>query len=348
MDAREAGQGIVPRRWVVVGGGAVGCVLATELVRAGRPVLVVERDREQRVALERSGLELRRPDGRERFRFDVAASVAEAGPRAGDIVVLAVKTWDTEAACRELATAAGPEVPVLCAQNGVRNEEIAARSSRAVGGLVLVFNVSRLEPGVVRALPGGTSLAGVHTAAAAPAVAAAVVAFTGTRIPFEHTGDLPRRRWNKLVLNLNNATFGLLGLSSQHGRSDPGARALMLDVFAEGARVLRAAGIPFEDGEDGALERRLRQLAALEAPPPLPADDGDLCYPSLWQDLFHRRGRTEAPELNGEIVRLGARYGVPTPRSSGLLATVNEVAAARRPPGTHTLAELRACLGLTA
>lgn len=353
MDAAESGQGGMPRRWLIIGGGAVGCTLAAELVRVGRTVTVVEREPEHRSVLQERGLELRRPEGRERLRLDVVGSVAEAAPRAGDAAVLAVKTWDTETACAELHAAAGgatagtvPWLPLLCAQNGVRNEAIAARLFRDVGGLVLVFNVARLEPGVVRVLPGGRSHAGAHTPGAAPTVAAAVSAFAATRIPLDATGDLERRRWNKLVLNLNNATFGLLGLSSQEGRALPEAQALMIEVFAEGIRVLRAAGIPFEDGPEGALEGRLRLLSASEDAPQAPVDDGLLSYPSLWQDLWHRRGRTEAPDLNGEIVRLGVLHGVPTPLSSALLSAVTAAADERRGPGTHTLAGLAQLLGL--
>jgi len=65
---------------------------------------------------------------------------------------------------------------------------------------------------------------------------------------------------------------------------------------------------------------------------------------SLWQDLYHRRGAAEADYFNGEIVRLGRQYGVPTPYNSLLLELIKEMAAARELPGKYTVQQLRARL----
>jgi 2-dehydropantoate 2-reductase len=59
-----------------------------------------------------------------------------------------------------------------------------------------------------------------------------------------------------------------------------------------------------------------------------------------WQDLNHRRGQVEAEYLNGEIVRLGRQYGVPTPYNSLLLELITEMAVARALPGTYTVQQL--------
>ncbi|MFZ4795300.1 MAG: ketopantoate reductase family protein, partial [Blastocatellia bacterium] len=56
-------------------------------------------------------------------------------------------------------------------------------------------------------------------------------------------------------------------------------------------------------------------------------------YPSTWVDLKERRGRTEAGFLNGEIVRLGEMYSIPTPLNSTLLELVERLAGEGRPPG---------------
>jgi 2-dehydropantoate 2-reductase len=61
---------------------------------------------------------------------------------------------------------------------------------------------------------------------------------------------------------------------------------------------------------------------------------------SLWQDLYHRRGAVEAEYLNGEIVRMGCQYGVPTPYNSLLLERITAMAVARALPGTYTVQQL--------
>ena len=81
------------------------------------------------------------------------------------------------------------------------------------------------------------------------------------------------------------------------------------------------------------------QPAAAEQSRRLPADLR--AYPSTWTDLHERRGETEAGFLNGEIILLGEKYGLPTPFNSTLLEVVEGMARDRIPPGRHTLTELR-------
>jgi 2-dehydropantoate 2-reductase len=51
-------------------------------------------------------------------------------------------------------------------------------------------------------------------------------------------------------------------------------------------------------------------------------------------------GSIEADFLNGEIVRLGRLYGVPTPYNEVLQEVANGMAARREKPGTFTVQDL--------
>jgi 2-dehydropantoate 2-reductase len=55
---------------------------------------------------------------------------------------------------------------------------------------------------------------------------------------------------------------------------------------------------------------------------------------SSWQSLERKLGTIETDYLNGEIVRLGQRYGVPTPVNALLQYLSQRVAIERRPPGS--------------
>ena len=65
---------------------------------------------------------------------------------------------------------------------------------------------------------------------------------------------------------------------------------------------------------------------------------------SSWQSLARGSGAIETAFLNGEIVRLGEKHGRPTPVNRLLLEAATRAARERRPPGSVTLAELRAAL----
>jgi 2-dehydropantoate 2-reductase len=170
-------------------------------------------------------------------------------------------------------------------------------------------------------------------------------AVSKTDIPSYTTEEIAVHKWNKMAVNLNNATFGLLGLSGQEAQSDPEVRAWMADVYDEGVRVLRAAGIRFEGPPGlGSVEKRIRDLRGPVTGVTVPAEEEPKHRPSLWQDLYHGGGQVEADWFNGEIVRLGDAHGVPTPYSRLLLELITEMARSRERPGRYTVRDLRARL----
>jgi ketopantoate reductase len=63
-----------------------------------------------------------------------ATCVAEIAPQLGDVLILGVKSFDTEGALREMAAAFSPDVSLICLQNRVANEEIAAKHFSRVWG----------------------------------------------------------------------------------------------------------------------------------------------------------------------------------------------------------------------
>ena len=134
--------------------------------------------------------------------------------------------------------------------------------------------------------------------------------------------------------------------------ADAEMRGLMLAVREEGLRVTDAAGIAVEPpaGEPSAI--RIREMTDKLRQPPKPAeparldDAGDLerTYSSMWQDLYLGRKQNEAEFLNGEIITLGKKLGIPTPYNSTLLETVNRMFAEGLKPGIYSPAELHALL----
>jgi 2-dehydropantoate 2-reductase len=329
-------------RFVVCGAGAIGGVIGGQLAKAGLDVIFIEKNPEHADAINRAGLVLKGVHGTHAVRVPAVKEARAAGLRAGDAIVLAVKSHHTDAAAAELRAVAGLELPVFCAQNGVRNEEMAARHFRDVNGVMVLIGAKHLVPGEVVHTSSGPLGVGTWPTGLGASARDFADALGKTELPVYTTENVQAAKWNKMLMNLNNATMGLTGLSGQEARSNPEARAFMADVNEEGVRVVRAAGIPFE-GPPGAasIEEQIRWLRSDAPGPAVPAEEAR-GYASLWQDLHHRRGEVEADYFNGEIVRLGKQAGVPTPYSSLLLTLIKEMAAARERPGKYTVAQLRA------
>jgi 2-dehydropantoate 2-reductase len=327
------GQNELTMRYVIYGAGAIGATIGGKLHQAGCEVVLIARGA-QREALEGQGLRLQTPDADDVLRIPVAGAPGEIEYGPQDVVVLAVKSQDSASALDELAAAAGSEVALACAQNGVDNERMALRRFAASYGLLVYVPAQFLEPGLVQVfmapvhgvldvgrLPGG-----------ADERAEAVAADLG-RAGFDSRSNegIMRFKYAKLLDNLGNALDALLG--SRDAATDLVARAR-----EEALRCYEAAGIDF------ASEEEMRErLSAMPAMRPVAGIEHEGSSSS--QSLVRGTGTSEADYLNGEIALLGREHGVPTPVNDVLQRLAGAAARDRRPPGSMTAAEIETALG---
>jgi 2-dehydropantoate 2-reductase len=140
----------------IVGAGAVGSVVGGLLARTGENVTLIAR-RAHAEAINTNGLGIDGVLG----TFTVPVQAKEELTFRPDLVLLAVKTQDVEAACMQIKPYA-TDVPVVTLQNGIRSDEIAASllgQENIVSGVVLL-NASFLNPGYVTYGVKGTLLIG--------------------------------------------------------------------------------------------------------------------------------------------------------------------------------------------
>lgn len=331
-------------RFLMLGAGAIGGVVGGQLAKAGFDVLFVDPLREHVDAINRQGLHLRGIHGHHVLQVPAVTSVADVALRADDVVICSVKSYDMDAAMQALRRATVVEIPVFCAQNGIRNEEVAARYFQNVHGVMVLIGAKRLVPGEVVHTGAGPLGVGRWPSGLSESARDVTQAVGKTDIPAYATEEIAVHKWNKMAINLNNATFGLLGMSGQEAQADPEIRAFLADVYEEGVRVLRAARIRFAGPPGSSIEDRILSLRGPATGVTVPADEELRHRPSLWQDLYHGGGQVEADWFNGEIVRLGRAHGVPTPYSALLLELITEMAGRRERPGRYTLRDLRARL----
>lgn len=317
-------------RYVILGAGAVGAGIGGRLFEHGHDVVLVARGAHLG-ALQRDGLRIGCGQGEVTLRVPAVASPGEIEWRARDVVVLAVKSQDTEGALRALSLAAPPETAVVCAQNGVSNEPAALRWFDNVYGIGLQMPCVYLEPGRVflRSAPvSGVLDLGRYPQSIddlATAVAADLSASSFICTPVE---DVFRFKYRKLLRNLQNSVHAALG----PGKGSSIANRARDEAFA----VFRAAGIQTaSDEEDGG---RRDSLMTRDPLPGYAEDPGS----SSWQSLARGTGSIEADYLNGEIARLGRLHGALAPVNATLQRVANRMAARREAPGSMTEAALLA------
>lgn len=310
-------------RFVVLGAGAVGGAIGGRLAQHGHQVVLIARGAHYE-AIQRQGLILESPDGSATVPVSAVDHPAKVGWTAGDVVVLATKTQDTEAALSDLTATAPRDLPIFCAQNSVANEPMAAQRFDDVYGVFVWCPTDFLVPGVVRiwcAPTSGILHVGKYPSGRDSVAEAVAGAFRASTFHSEAKLEIMRWKYRKLLSNLGNAVEALCGVAARGSGIAQRARREALACYA-------AAGIsPIADDEDhaAALEREVQARTI---------DGVERQGGSSWQSLERRLGTIETDYLNGEIVRLGERYGVQTPVNALLQYLAQRMAVERRPPGT--------------
>lgn len=329
-----------PGRYVIFGAGAIGSAIAGLLTSAGSRVVCVARPAyaealRKGIVINESGEELT-------VKVDAVSAARELSPENGDVALITTKSQATQEAADQLFERYDDSLPVVCLQNGVRNEEMASRRFRRVYAGLVFLSAVQLDPSVIE-LPQGRSIAiGCYPSGVDDMARSLCAGLTGAGFDALPSAHVMSMKWGKLVANLNNATTTITGFWLERAMSDPAMRRLMVAVREEGLRVLDAAGIDVEPPPDEPSPIRIREMTEKlrEAPKrpfdPARLDKGPLTYSSMWQDLHLGRKAHEAEFLNGDIVALGRKLGIPTPFNSTLLEIVNRMFEQGLGPGLYS------------
>jgi len=309
-------------RYIVVGAGAVGGLLAAQWTLAQVPVVLVARE-PVRAAIARDGLRVRRPHREESVPVEVVGSLADAQPTSADTLVLAVKAHDAEETLAAIAWApladgrgVVADLPILTVQNGLAAEQTALRRFDTVIGVSLGAPVTLVESGVVAAaahpIVGAAWLGGYPRSLPAEEerhrLALAAAGFAASVEP-----DIAAAKRRKLIAGLANAVDVFDATIEQ---AEDAAAALA----AEARAVFDAAGLPVAPSRDGA---RL-QVGEVDGHHPARG--------SIWQG-FARGASSEVDHLSGEIALVARLAGVPAPLNAAVARALGGLAHRGGGPG---------------
>ncbi|UOA32443.1 Putative 2-dehydropantoate 2-reductase [Sulfitobacter sp. DSM 110093] len=299
-------------RIVVAGAGAIGCFIGGLLAGAGHCVTLLARPRIQ-AEIRTHGLTLTDFGGMARNLSpdELTLSGDPTCLRHADIVLVTVKSHDTEDMAKEIARHAAPNVQVISLQNGVNNRAVLAghlptQDLRA--GLV-PFNVVAMGQGCYHRASSGELVI-----EAGPGDLATHLSLPELKVTARK--DVAALQWGKFLLNLNNALNALSGLPLQTQLRDRAWRRLLADQWAEALSVLRAENIHpvMTTATPAPLVPALLRL-----PTPLFTRIGSAMLQidpqarsAMAQDLAARRP-TEIDALQGEVQRRGQALGRATP-----------------------------------
>jgi 2-dehydropantoate 2-reductase len=316
-------------RYIIYGAGGIGGTIGARLFLAGYDVILITRG-DHLKAIQTKGLTFKIPEDTHELPILAVGHPSEIEFRQDDVVIFTMKSQDSESAQRDLYATAGSKIPVVCAQNGVENERLAARLFEHVYGLFIWLPATFLDPGVVR--NEASPLAGVLNIGLYPKGLdgrAEVIAYDLRESAFSCLTHSKIMRWKyaKLLRNLRNALHAICGLKDSTD-----------DIFeilhAEALTCYQAAGIEFQPNEE--LQAHIQSqtsLVEIEGSPRMGS--------SSWQSLARGLSSIESDYLNGEIVLMGALHGIATPANRVVQQLADQVTREKKAPGSIHPEELR-------
>lgn len=299
-------------RIAAMAAGAVGAYFGARMQAAGHEVFYIARGAHLD-AIKKNGIKIESAHHGDLHLREVNATddPAKVGPV--DVVLFAVKLWDTEKAAEQMKPLLGPGTRVITLQNGVDSYERIAPiigEERAVPGVTYVVTVID-KPGVIKqASTFQQIICGTHDGRPDAKLSAFVEAAKGAGIDIKYSDDIQRDRWQKFVfLSGTSGATAVTRTTMGPILKDPDMRSLFRAIMSETLAVGLAKGVNIDPGY--ADER----LAFADANVP------DSMKASMANDL-DRGNRLELDWLAGRVKQLGRELNVPTPVNDTIYAAL--------------------------
>lgn len=293
-------------RIAVMAAGAVGGYFGARMAAAGHEVHFIARGAHLD-AIRKNGLKIESTLGNLHLKdANVTGDPATVGPV--DIVLFAVKLWDTEKAAQQAKPLIGPGTRLITLQNGVDSVERIAPilgADNVVGGTAQIATVIS-APGVITH---SSQFASMYFGRIDARPDAKLTAFAdaakAAAVEIKVSDSINRERWEKFIFLV--ALSGMTAAArSTIGPilADQETRAFYRQLMTETLAVGRARGVPLSDDY---IDTRMTFSDA--APKGLKA--------SMAHDL-ERGNRLELDWLAGTVVKLGRETGVPVPANEAV------------------------------
>jgi 2-dehydropantoate 2-reductase len=332
----------------IFGAGAVGGIVGGLLTKAGRDVTLIDQWPVHVEKMRADGLRVSGTLGEHCIRVRALhLHEAQSIDEPFDVVIISVKSYDTDWMTQLAATYLAPDGYVVDFQNGINDERVAAvvGRGRTIGCVVLML-AGMYEPGhVMRTDRGALAYRVGELDGAVTDRVKALAEMLDDVGPTEITTNLFGDRWSKLAINcMVNALAAISGLGSADVRANPAPRRIAIRLAAEAILVGRAYGYElgplhgiaaqrFVDAVDG-IEREALESEMVQRAQVLTGGQ-----PSMLQDVLRKR-RTEIDFLNGHVSRAGAFKGMKTPFNDAIVEIVRSAGVGELEPDVKNIDKL--------
>lgn len=298
----------------VLGAGALGSAIGAALTQGGHETWLLNRSPGHVDAMRRDGLRVDDASGTRVVPVRATTRPEEVG--VADLVIVLVKSLQTEAAVRGASALLGPDTVVLSLQNGLGHEDILAAvvgRERLLAGKTYVGGVLRGPGHILSGVDGKATHIGELDGRITPRARAIAEAFGAAGLQTTVSDNIVGTMWDKLLVNVaTGALTGITRLTYGQLYDEPLLAATAKAAVAEAIAVARAAGVVLSLTEPEQAWR-------------LAAEGLAASFKTSMLQSLETGSITEIDFINGSVVRWGQRHGVPTPVNTTLVACIKGI-----------------------
>ncbi|MFH2146052.1 MAG: 2-dehydropantoate 2-reductase [Candidatus Omnitrophota bacterium] len=290
------------KKIVIVGPGAIGCLFAAYLARGKHAeVWVLDKDVRRARKITASGITVDALNNKSfKGKVNITADAAEI--KSCDLVIICVKSYDTECAAKSIEKLLGENSHVLTLQNGLGNIEIIAEMvgrERVLAG-VTSQGATLIEDGHIRHAGCGDTVIGRLDGKLTVAMRDVRDIFARVGFPTRLSKDINSLIWSKLIINVGiNAQTAITRLHNGRLVEFAGTREILSLAVSEAVRVAKKKRIKLI--YDDPIQKVESVCLATSAN-----------ISSMLQDVLKKK-KTEIDYINGAIVRQAKSFNLPAP-----------------------------------
>jgi 2-dehydropantoate 2-reductase len=297
----------------VVGPGALGCLIAGSLkAKTGEDVRLLDNSPERARKISQDGINIEGVSGSHSVKVEATADAKSIGKT--DLVIICVKSYSTEDACKDIKDIVSDDTSVLTLQNGIGNVQILDDyfgADKVIAG-VTNHGSTLLGPGRVKHAGKGDTVIGKSDGKLSIELKNTAAVLTKAGFQTKTSKDIDSVIWSKLLVSVGiNALTAITRLSNGKLIVYDEARGILRSAVQEAARVVKRKKIKLSyDDPIQKVESVAKATAANIS--------------SMLQDVLNKK-RTEIDFINGAITRHGKATGIPTPVNDMLTALVKTI-----------------------
>lgn len=295
---------------VVLGAGAIGSLFGGLLSKKNNVLLMGRKMHVQ--AIKENGLKITG-----KTQLNVKASAEDSIKKINfspDILILTVKSYDTENAIKEAKSIIGTNTVVLSLQNGLDNvnkiSKIVSRKKIIAG--VTTHGAFFSKPGVIKHTGSGETILGELDGKKTERIKHIADLFNEAGIETNISTNIVREIWIKAIINSSiNPLSTFFQCKNGYLLENPILENLVERICKESTDVANSEGIHLSYQEMIKKTKKVIRNTSEN-------------YSSMVQS-FKKGGKTEIDSINGKIVDLGKRNGVKTPINETLVRSIKSM-----------------------